>query len=348
MFARKILFWMSLMGCLAVAACADDGYISGVGGTIRLMSEHPSIRMASERVHVTVTPDRAFVAARFVLENTAGPVTVRIGFPEGGGGGEVKHPRFKRFASTVDGRPVRVRTTPWAGERDLQRWRVKTLRFARKQTRIVQVRYQAPTGRNVGGTRNFVCILKTGASWKGPIGSATVVADLSAIRDYQTRNYYPKNCVPRGDTVQWHFQDFEPEENIGIAFHHAFLSFVRGHREFRPYVRYLPARDSDPATEPRIADGVLMTPAETLVSLLGGSAQWHPESHVLLFRRKRQRAQAQAPGNAVRVGGKEYPLPRPIRIERGRAMIPMAAFARALGVDIRYDRAGRRIRVAGD
>ena len=208
---------------------ADDGASIGLGGAMRLMHGHPSIRMVSEEVHIKL-PEEA-VDARFVFKNEGPATTVRMGFPdEAGGEGAPEEggrlTRFDRFASYVDGQPVKVKRVVGyhSGEdEDYDLWWVKQVHFDRGQTRVVENRY-ASRGSNNDDDRWFVYVLTTGASWKGPIGHAHIVCDIHDIRNVAPLTFSPRGYRRVGDTVVWDFTNFKPKKDIEIHWLKGFLN----------------------------------------------------------------------------------------------------------------------------
>ena len=66
---------------LPALARSDDGFITD-GGAPRLMGRHPSIRMARERVVVTIRPQGYHVDVTFQFQNDGAACAVRMGFPD--------------------------------------------------------------------------------------------------------------------------------------------------------------------------------------------------------------------------------------------------------------------------
>lgn len=207
--ASKLLLAIGLFFLAISWAGADDGAVSGVGGSLRLMQEHPSIAMTAERVTIELTPSRAEVDCIFYFENHGPATRVRMGFPESGGGDGSSG--FSQFASWVDGR--RVKTRIEGLERrggDWNRWRTKTVSFAAHQRRLVRVRYRAPLGGDISGHRSFSYRLDTGGSWKGAIKAAEVILRLRGIPDYYSLEFSPAGYRRRGNVVSWQWRNLEP------------------------------------------------------------------------------------------------------------------------------------------
>jgi hypothetical protein len=174
-----------LLLSLAMPALANDGWV-GYGGAPRLMKEgHPTIRMVSEEVWVTVRKERVVVQCDFVFRNEGAATKVRIGFPDYDTDTHIDPktgPRttFNWFQAFVDGRRVKTKLEL---DKDELGWQVKEVAFGRNQVRKLRNRYEVPTGgMNLKShpddtydlVNRFSYVLHTGSSWKGTIGRSDV------------------------------------------------------------------------------------------------------------------------------------------------------------------------------
>jgi hypothetical protein len=203
---------------LASVACGDDGWVTGVGGTIELMDEHPNIAMVAEHVNarVFVSEGKAEVECLFILTNHGAADTVRVGFPEFYSGATEAVP-FEQFRSFVDGEEFScVRTAGHAGSGGaIEHWWVKDVVFGAGETRIVRDAYRAPVGGAIGDSLGaydqFEYTLHTGASWRGPIEAATVTVTFEPCASawapawLNSAPTYVQEC-----SYTWHFRNFEP------------------------------------------------------------------------------------------------------------------------------------------
>lgn len=172
-----------------VASCrANDGALS-LGGTPRLMSSHKTVSMQSEVIRMTVGEETVTVDCRFVFRNVGPACTVRMGFPDQGRGDvpgadgadfvNKKKPiktSFQSFASYVNGRKTATKILRGAGMGEY--WHVKMVRFPAKSVVRVRDVYTQPVGAQITSGRSVLSqvsyILRTGASWKGTIGSTDI------------------------------------------------------------------------------------------------------------------------------------------------------------------------------
>lgn len=178
---------------LSVAAQADDASIS-FGGTPKLMSSHPSVRMVSEHIRVTIGDKSTQVDCTFAFQNDGPACNVRMGFPNAGYGAEetgydeqvsdshekktplAPYNGFTSFKSFVDGKPAKVTLI---GEKEKpSSWYTKTVSFAKGQRHLVRDTYTVLNGMAMTNSnaliQQFHYVMSTGASWKGPIGSVIV------------------------------------------------------------------------------------------------------------------------------------------------------------------------------
>jgi hypothetical protein len=231
-----------------VLARADDSAVMGVGGALRPMQEHPSIRMVTERVVIDMDTAKAEVDCLFHFKNEGPATTVRMGFPESGGGDvDVDNPEgFTYFNTWVDGRRVPARIEGMEkGPAEWSRWRVKSVKFASGQTRLVRVRYSAPLGNSVGGNCGFSYRLDTGASWKGPIGRVDIIARLRNFPKYWTVTGGPAGFRRYPSGFSWHWENLEPgaklaagkpaPKEVSIGFIYGYYNIIFNGKPINPF-----------------------------------------------------------------------------------------------------------------
>jgi hypothetical protein len=216
------LCWAGALLLLITCARSDDGAIIGIGGTIRPMKSHPSLVLRSQVVKVKMNSEYADVDCTFVLHNTGKATSVLIGFPETGGGTDVQPSAkgFEYFHSYVDGKPVRVRVYKQEAYNDgYSRWYVKRVYFRAGQTRVIRNLYRMWLGFDSLGGRSFAYTLSTGASWKGKIGRADIIVQLTNLRNATRWSVHPKGYRRTGSQIVWRFRAFEPKEDIYVWFY---------------------------------------------------------------------------------------------------------------------------------
>lgn len=184
-----------MAACLALTAVANDGWI-GHTGTPRIEGKHPSIRMVDEVITIRIGRETMTADCRFTFKNDGASTTARIGFPDVYGNveeGEKARSVYKSFVSYVDGRRVR---TKFMTQTNPENWQVKSVRFAKGQTRKVRNVYTLDLGiLSLSGpglkdqaprTRMANYVLATGRSWKGVIGKSTVIFEFEKSSLAQT------------------------------------------------------------------------------------------------------------------------------------------------------------------
>lgn len=139
-----------------------------------MLAEHKTITMVSEVVKLTLHATRVDADCTFVFKNNGPACNVNTGFPDAGGS---SYP-FLTFQSFVDGKPVATKLE--ADKDGWKHWRVKVVPFEKDGVRIVREVYTSEMGGGLGkpivAIANY--ILRTGASWHGPIGSAKIVLNV--------------------------------------------------------------------------------------------------------------------------------------------------------------------------
>lgn len=174
----------------------DDGALS-LGGTPSLLSGHKTVRMEREVVRLVIGKDAVSVDCRFTFFNDGPAAEVRMGFPDEGQGGDrddiepdvaksrPPKSRLEGFQSYVNGAPVKTTLVRDAKDVGLA-WHTKQVVFpARTRVAVRDVYTTTIGGQNTAhGTllRQASYILRTGASWKGTIGSAEVLVSFQRAR----------------------------------------------------------------------------------------------------------------------------------------------------------------------
>jgi hypothetical protein len=208
----------------AFGSAADDGSLETVGGAARLMKER-DVRMVSETVRARVSRERVDVDCVFVLRNEGPADTVLIGFPDGPIEPDEHEPNLESFRSWVDGVEVKCERVMDAsagaevGDWTTASWWTKRVAFAPKAERTIRNHYRvSPAFFPIDGTGGFRYALWTGASWKGPIGSAKVVVTLQGMPLEWVTGTEPE-ARRDGRTFEWTLRNFEPGSADGSPAH---------------------------------------------------------------------------------------------------------------------------------
>lgn len=349
-FARCSPVVFSVM-MLAFSAHADDGAVSEVsGGTIAPLDQHPSVRMVSEVVTVRIVDGKSYVHCEFVFRNEGKATTVKMGFPEhawgGGDGGAFM--RIKGFKTWVDGKTTKVAYKPAnntrpkiSGGEEYKAWYVKDVRFAKGQTRKVVDEYYAKLG-SEGGAGSpydkisiFDYVLKTGSTWKGPIGKAVVIVDASTMTPYCDINAGPAGYSNRGGILTWSLVNIEPKDDI--------------HVELLPRCPKLNGKTVDGWWWwPYSVDNGIIMAGPRFIQEMGGSVGYDPHTYVCTIRYGGRTLKLTGRSKvAVLDGSRKIKMPRALWYREGydTCAIPVTAVVKALGGRTEYDRKALRLNV---
>jgi len=198
---KLLLVFASLL--FAAQSFANDSAVSGTSGTpgnlkaTVLAGEHKTIRMVREQIEMKVGRDDYVTDANFIFHNDGAATTVRMGFPEGAGGDSdfeeiKKKTSFKEFETWIDGRKIKATRMLSGYEPEMfefDAYWVKSVRFARNQTRRVRVRYRSELG-SVSDQSQYMFYNFTGGNWKGKVDETTLRLIFTVPGTY---GLYPNN-----------------------------------------------------------------------------------------------------------------------------------------------------------
>lgn len=151
--------------------------------------------MVDEVIHLRIGKNEMSADCRFTFRNEGNATNVRIGFPDVYGNSEPgDKPRsvYKSFVSYVDGKRA---PTKFVATTNPENWQVKSVRFAKGQTRRIRNVYRVNVGLyTLNGhinrreqMRNIAeYIVSTGRSWKGNIGSTKVIFEFTKASTIRT------------------------------------------------------------------------------------------------------------------------------------------------------------------
>lgn len=195
------------------------------------------VRMVEEEVWIEVQPHRVDVRAEFYFTNTAETETLQVGFPDvvmaysnsersrissDGPHGYFGEPTLKDVRITVNGELVETSfaSTPKGYYRG---WILFDAVFPKdtEVTSTVEYWVEPTVGyfRGLLADQNFRYVLKTGAGWAGTIGKATIHMAIDPdIQESQIKSITPYRDYEDDRGLHWEFTDFEPHEDIRIAY----------------------------------------------------------------------------------------------------------------------------------
>lgn len=211
------------------AVLADDGVLGSVGSAV-VPLESDQVTMVAEWIDAAVVDGEARVTCVFTFSNGGPPVEILMGFPERSpSSSRGEETEILDFAASVDGAPLPVRfrleATPAAGtdtadgSGPYRGWHTFTVPFAAGQTRVVRNTYRGTLGRMSDGSRTFRYVVATGASWRGPIGEATIRVIWSDDEVVPgSVQAHPEPAAWTGSSASWRFRELEPTSDQDIFF----------------------------------------------------------------------------------------------------------------------------------
>ena len=231
------LFAGLFVGVVASSAWANDTAIGGNGASFGPVHETRAA-MRSEHIRIRLEGDDFHVHATYRLANlTDEPLELQIGFPE-----SVCDPEwsdcmpgareaFREMRTTVrgDAVPPVVEPTgedsPWAGDYPFL-WTFSVTFAPREEVEVIH-QYRVVASVDSMGFRYLDYVVRTGANWGAPIGTAVFELELPAdtCGVYVTKPGGPlagRELMPTRDpatgrwNASWSYTDWVPDEDIGV------------------------------------------------------------------------------------------------------------------------------------
>ncbi len=219
-----------LAGILILAAIglahADVAPTTQNGETI-FCAPGTDVEMRAERVAVTLFPSHAEVDATFIMFNPGEEVTMKVGFPAEPPSGELKKGEkdmnggVRDFCVYSNGE-LRRANTPVAPVHHWGDFLAWDQEFRAKSETKLRVTYWGSTHAGYSKVKRrafpaerikeFSYILLSGALWKGRIGKATIVFDLSKLESPLVYEISPFGFEYKDGKIVWRLTDFEPTQ----------------------------------------------------------------------------------------------------------------------------------------
>lgn len=222
----------ALVALTAASAAADDGVFEGSGGAV-VLSRTYNVRMVAEEVVFDLSePEVIRVSCVFVVINEGPEDSLFVGFPDywpdpddgshlADGSSAISDLRIM-----VDGLPVETLAMPVAEApgvmgplmgptRPYNQAHVWPCTFAPGQTRVLRTEYKHVYSANTEASHVISYVLRTGASWKGPIGQVVLRIKRGALR--LKCPWYPSDWVLAGDEYVWSAARLEPDRDIFVG-----------------------------------------------------------------------------------------------------------------------------------
>lgn len=225
--ALAIISLFVLFVCSSVYA--DDGSLGRTPDGVFPIQEN-DVEMESEEI--TVDLEKNSVECIFVFHNTGESKNIYMGFPgklDKSMGGELTEDlnlelgHFKTF--------VKGKALPVIREKSVQPYNAETLDVSRySEWFTFTVPFKADERVTVRNTYDFRpsyvstgdvftgYVLKTGALWKGSIGSAKVTFKLGKIQPYQVERLQPGGFKFIDNNLIWERNNFEPGYDLNLDY----------------------------------------------------------------------------------------------------------------------------------
>jgi len=212
----------------STAVYADDTSLGRTPEGVFPMQENDVIMESEE---ITIDLEKNSVECIFVFHNTGKSKNVFMGFP-----GKLNHEedgltqdvnlQLSHFKTFVKGKELPV--TCEKNTHDIDNQTLNMLQYSEYYTFTVPFKADekitvrntyifTPTNDSIGDVFSGY-VLKTGAMWKGPIGSAKVTFLLGKIQPYQLEQLYPGGFKFVGNKLIWERSNFEPRYDLQIYY----------------------------------------------------------------------------------------------------------------------------------
>jgi hypothetical protein len=257
---HRALSFLLLLGTSSSIAFANDGYWSSTGAAFPFKKRHHSIQMMAEDIRIHLNDKNARVEVLFTFKNHGKATAVTMGFPEEGYNGPER--TIHGFRSWVDGAPVKVKRRKLRPQDEAEMgWRaayLKDVKFGAGQTRKVRVSYTGDYGGDVSGKGNLSYVLRTGNSWKGPIGQCRVTVDWSRLKAFAPPELDIDGASPRWRQVgtkrsQAVMRNLRPEADLAVWLTPGFWNFKINGDRVSHHAFSMPKMIRGSATDPLIS-----------------------------------------------------------------------------------------------
>ena len=242
---KKRVLAFILAVCISVplfpmSAYADDATLGGTGITVFPISD-TEVEMEEEIIDIVVRDGCSYVTCQFFFHNTGDGTNLLVGFPTQYPGGyesqeeldeemegeyfdEMYVTQLNWFRTFVDGERVHVTVKkglePEGNNADdlyFPQWYTWRMHFAADERIKVVNKYWMENSFGGECTEWISYILRSGATWKGPIGKITVRMQLE---DYNlSATSFPgmqPTYIEENGNIVWEAENIEPEEDVDV------------------------------------------------------------------------------------------------------------------------------------
>ena len=181
------------------------------------------IVLEKETINIRYGKEKHSVEVVFHFHNTGSETNLQIGFPNVANYGESLYD-FKAF-QYPDGIEYEIEEKsgglmPGLDQYMYEKMYSWTMHFDEGERKALLVTYRfynTTMTENDGGSAGY--ILKTGALWKDKIGSIDVSVEFPEKAAYHEITASPSGYYYNGSGIEWHFEDIEPDFDLGIFYH---------------------------------------------------------------------------------------------------------------------------------
>ncbi len=223
-----------------MSASADDGTLGGTGITVFPIFD-TDVEMEEEIIDIVVRDDCSYVTCQFFFHNTGESTNLLVGFPTQSPGecesqeelneemedvyyAESHVTQLNWFRTFIDGKKVHVTLKkglePEGNNADalyFPQWYTWRMHFKADERVKVVNKYWLQNSYGGENSELISYILRSGATWKGPIGKITVRIQL---QDYDLFSTYFDGIQPtyikEDGTIVWDAENIEPEQDIEV------------------------------------------------------------------------------------------------------------------------------------
>lgn len=221
---------LTCVGLLALSTYvqADSGSFEGHGESVYPLY-NTQVEMVAETVYIyKITNIKWQAECTFWFHNTGDDCVVQMGFPdfpsgidEGKRAWRYNHGSIKDFACSMDDTTVRyelklgLRNPLDSTSPEYPRVYVWNASFKNNQVRKVYTSYTFK-GDLDGYYQTIQYVLRTGALWKGAIGTGVIRVDIDSLDRTCIEKVRPEGYSYSGNSIVWKFTQLEPDEDISI------------------------------------------------------------------------------------------------------------------------------------
>jgi hypothetical protein len=191
------------------------------------------------------------------------------------------------------------------------------------------------------GVFGFNYILKTGATWHGPIGRAQIVCDISSIKDCTPLIFSPSGGVRRGSTIRWDLHNLKPKEDIWVKWFYGYSKVRVNGKQVLPLIgdEHLPSWDMDEMMPQRKGHDVWIG-SESATKWLAAASRPIPEHTGVRLSLGNRWIEFSKGSKSANTSSGKVELANSVYVERDHLAFPISAAAKALGGTAKWDDSG--------